>query len=556
MGAVEDGPYLPIIYLRGFTFGHGGTEATVDDPFYGFNTGSTHVRQDETGQPVFYVFESPVLRLLSDHGYRDSYITGVQAGLDAKGQRTLQKQQEKVDAGRSPWQVRPGPEDATGRQVSFPVQQLFRAGSDGEVSRRSLWIYRYYDQASRTYPDTPGRRQEIEESALGLSDLIAHVKALTGAPRVNLVAHSTGGLIARCLIQRTYPTLKQAAVDHVDKVFTYATPHGGIHFEVGGRVVEWLRDRAGQLLEQSNIDDFGPQQLWEFMHDRTTLRAEPKPPRGWDPRELTNFPAERLFSMVGTNPADYGNRPSAVTVGAHSDGLVQIENAYVRGAPRAYAHRSHSGRYGIVNSEEGYQNLERFLFGDMRVHLELDRLDALRASLAARARAGHADGVFHHLDATVAVRGLPALMHNQQIQHNSAIPVEYRKLKDGEPIPLFTVFLLSDNRPDTEDYCRYSLRLRLQPVDLRGGVQQFDRHMEQVGSWEGVLDVETIKAPGRGWTIRWRWRYQPTAEWQEATPKGTAPTVEVPFPASAAEELGPKAVLRMTATPWNDWNTG
>jgi hypothetical protein len=373
---------------------------------------------------------------------------------------------------------------------------------------------------------------------------------------VNLVAHSTGGLIARCLIQRTYPTLKQAAVDHVDKVFTYATPHGGIHFEVGGRVVEWLRDRAGQLLEQSNIDDFGPQRLWEFMHDRTTLRAEPKPPRGWDPRELTNFPAERLFSMVGTNPADYGNRPSAVTVGAHSDGLVQIENAYVRGAPRAYAHRSHSGRYGIVNSEEGYQNLERFLFGDMRVHLELDRLDALRASLAARARAGRADGVFHHLDATVAVRGLPALMHNQQIQHNSAIPVEYRKLKDGEPIPLFTVFLLSDNRPDTEDYCRYSLRLRLQPVDLREGVQQFDRHMEQVGSWEGVLDVETIKAPGRGWTIRWRWRYQPTAEWQEATPKGTAPTVEVPFPASAAEELGPKAVLRMTATPWNDWNTG
>ena len=260
--------------------------------------------------------------------------------------------------------------------------------------------------------------------------------------------------------------------------------------------------------------------------------------------------------MVGTNPGDYDNRPSAVTVGAHSDGLVQIENAYVRGAPRAYAHRSHSGRYGIVNSEEGYQNLERFLFGDMRVKLELDRLDALRASLAARARAGQADGVFHHLDATVAVRGLQALMHNQQIQHNSAIPVEYRKLKDGEPIPLFTVFLLSDNRPDTEDYCRYSLRLRLQPVDLRGGVQQFDRHMEQVGSWEGVLDVETIKAPGRGWTIRWRWRYQSTADWQEATPKGTTPTVEVPFPAWAAEELGPKAVLRMTATPWNDWNTG
>jgi hypothetical protein len=243
-----------------------------------------------------------------------------------------------------------------------------------------------------------------------------------------------------------------------------------------------------------------------------------------------------------------------VTVGAHSDGLVQIENAYVKGSPRAYVHRSHSGRYGIVNSEEGYQNLERFLFGDLRVRLELDRLDALRASLAARASRGQVDGVFHHLDATVAVRGLPALMHNQQIQHNSAIPVEYRKLKDGEPIPLFTVFLMSDHRPDTEDLCRYSLRLRLQPVDLRDGVQQFERHMEQVGSWEGVLDVETIQTAGRGWTIRWLWRYQPTVEWQEATPQGTNPTVEVPFPASAAEELGPEAVLRMTASPWNDWN--
>jgi hypothetical protein len=556
MTAAQDGRYLPIIYLRGFTFGRGGTETTVDDPFYGFNSGSTHVRQDETGQPVFYVFESPVLRLLSDHGYRDSYITGVQAGLDAKGLRTLEKQQDKVDAGRTAGQLRPGPEDAAGRLVSFPGQELFRAAPDGVIGRRSLWIYRYYDQASRTYPDTPGRRQEIEESALGLSDLIAHVKERTGAPRVNLVGHSTGGLIIRCLLQRTYPNLKQAAVDHVDKVFTYATPHGGIRFAVGGGLIERLRDRVGELLDQSNIDDFGPQRLWEIMHDRRALSAQPKPPRGWDPRELTNFPPERFFSMVGTNPGDYDNRVSAGSVGAHSDGLVQIENAYVRGGPRAYAHRSHSGRYGIVNSEEGYQNLERFLFGDLRVHLELHRLDALRAGLAARARRGQAEGVFHHLDATVSVRGLPALVHNQQIQHNSAIPVEYRKLKDGEPIPLFTLYLMSGNRPDTEDYCRYALRLRLQPVDLRRGVQNFERHMEQVGSWEGVLDVETIKSAGRSWTIRWRWRYQSSADWRQVTPKGTSPTVEVPFPASAADDLGPKVVLRMTATRWNDWNTG
>lgn len=43
-----------------------------------------------------------------------------------------------------------------------------------------------------------------------------------------------------------------------------------------------------------------------------------------------------------------------------SDGLVKIENAVVQGAPRAFAYRSHSGHHGVVNSEEGYQNLGAF----------------------------------------------------------------------------------------------------------------------------------------------------------------------------------------------------
>jgi hypothetical protein len=49
--------------------------------------------------------------------------------------------------------------------------------------------------------------------------------------------------------------------------------------------------------------------------------------------------------------------------------------AYVEGAHRAMVHRSHSGRYGIVNSEEGYQNLRRFLFGDLRIAVDLVGVD-------------------------------------------------------------------------------------------------------------------------------------------------------------------------------------
>ena len=44
-------------------------------------------------------------------------------------------------------------------------------------------------------------------------------------------------------------------------------------------------------------------------------------------------------------------------------------------SPRAYAHRSHSGQYGIVNSEEGFQNLTRFLFGSVRADGWLDVFD-------------------------------------------------------------------------------------------------------------------------------------------------------------------------------------
>ncbi len=58
---------------------------------------------------------------------------------------------------------------------------------------------------------------------------------------------------------------------------------------------------------------------------------------------------------------------SSVLAGELSDGLVRIDNAAVDEAPRAFVHRSHSGYFGIVNSEEGYQSLTRFLFGDVRV---------------------------------------------------------------------------------------------------------------------------------------------------------------------------------------------
>ena len=92
--------------------------------------------------------------------------------------------------------------------------------------------------------------------------------------------------------------------------------------------------------------------------------------------------------------------------GEMSDGLVKIENATVSGAPRAFAFRSHSGPYGVVNSEEGYQNLVRFLFGDMRVDGQLHvRALPLPPSVQKAKDEGRQIRASYYFEATVAPRG-------------------------------------------------------------------------------------------------------------------------------------------------------
>ena len=95
--------------------------------------------------------------------------------------------------------------------------------------------------------------------------------------------------------------------------------------------------------------------------------------------QKADFPPTEVFCMVGTNRMDYevALGLSRTFAGHGSDGLVRIENATLCGlkdngqpgqsCAKAFAYRSHSGYFGIVNSEEAYQNLARFLFGNVRV---------------------------------------------------------------------------------------------------------------------------------------------------------------------------------------------
>ena len=55
---------LPIVYCRGYAGPTSQIDSTVNDPFYGFNEGATHTRVNGDGDPKFYQFEGPLLRLL------------------------------------------------------------------------------------------------------------------------------------------------------------------------------------------------------------------------------------------------------------------------------------------------------------------------------------------------------------------------------------------------------------------------------------------------------------------------------------------------------------
>jgi hypothetical protein len=366
---------IPIVYLRGFAMTGGEIEETSADPFNGFNIGSTLLRTAWTGDTARHVFESPVLRFSQPpYSYRVAFSDGIR-GLDTDQKRELREAGEAIKA-----------EAAGAAEPNAAPSPL-----------AVLAIYRYYDAVSRVFGD--GKRPGMETYGWGLGRLIVDLLDATGAPGVYLVAHSMGGLVARTFLQNLTvldgsnrvnrercaavkallerePGLAVSQQDWdrargaVRRFFTYGTPHNGISGQ-GGFGNSLLGPIDGLLgLEISNFDR---DVMIKYLD-------KPKEANSLDGR----FDVRNTFCLVGTAASDY---PAAAglsrrLVGQLSDGLVEIDNAIVHGpdplipdrtalAARAYIRRAHSGPYGMVNSEEGFGNLSRFLFGDMRVDGDL-----------------------------------------------------------------------------------------------------------------------------------------------------------------------------------------
>jgi hypothetical protein len=483
-------PYYPIIYLRGYAMTQDEIEDTVATPYMGFNLGSTKVKQEWDRSIAMHTFESPLVRLMKDYQYQDSYKDG--------------------------------------------------KAMEGPLPARSVIVYRYYDQASRQIGqgDTPS----VPDAAAGLSDLVLKLRdqvcgknaQARAAFKVYLVAHSMGGLVCRSFLQNDAVGSAEAKA-LVDKVFTYGTPHNGI--EVFGLNVP-------QFFGPFDINNFSRSEMRKYLALPMTSERVDSLNGKFDPA--------RFFCLVGTNHRDYSL--ARIPVGPMSDGLVKIENATVQGAPRAFVFRSHSGHFGLVNSEEGYQNLVRFLFGDTSVSA---RLETASMPLPPRVQAAKDEGLevraSYLFEATVSTRGAFNInLTERRADDASAIfrsfdellrPTRLQREKPRTPV-LFSVFL-DTARIQVGRTLVFGVKIVVRSTEyLVLGTNQ--RYPAEVLFDETLTIRATVKPEG------WRLRYVLADQWSESTGREMLLDASTGLAVIPLENRkGFKGSLQMDFSRWN-----
>ena len=294
---------------------------------------------------------------------------------------------------------------------------------------------------------------------------------------------------------------------------------------------------------------------------------------------VTNFDASRIFNLVGTDPGDYKVAAglSSAAVGESSDGLVRIANATTRArtktgfvaSPNAFVHRSHSGYFGIVNSEEGYQNLIRFLFGDVRAdgRLEVDEL-SLPPAVQAEKDAGKEVRASYLFEVTVSVRGKMWQLHRRIASENSAIVRKFDELfpardpvtkawqpdRSASPM-LFNVFLDRD-QSQTGKTLAFAADVCIRATEYEvAGLLFFKNHFEGGYLFRDMVTLEATppSTPDGEWKIEYQFANRRDQPPQTAKVTEGAEVLTFEIPIEQPSPPGIKARLHVETRFWNDW---
>ncbi|MDM0053153.1 hypothetical protein [Variovorax sp. J22R115] len=240
----------------------------------------------------------------------------------------------------------------------------------------------------------------------------------------------------------------------------------------------------------------------------------------------------------------------------------------------AYAYRWHSGYFGIVNSEEAYQNLVRFLFGNFRVDLWLDIEGVtLPDGVQAEEKKGRKVDAVYQIELVVSTHGKTWSLSRRKAEEDSPACRTYQGLKAQapavDPVHLSTVFMMKAAKVKADKPgISYSVTLGIRAPDYEVAKAFWpDGHFEGVSLFRDSLIVTLFdpddlrqldpnQGPAKDWMVRYTWAEHGGAVDKRFTPVDiTQPiVVEVSLPAPIAAVVARNgavtAKLRMEARAW------
>lgn len=168
-------------------------------------------------------------------------------------------------------------------------------------------------------------------------------------------------------------------------------------------------------------------------------------------------------------------------------------------------HRAHSGIRGIVNSADSYENIHRFLFGNLKAKLHLQDLKIHTRINDLRIKA------FYDLEFSLSIQGtLTSLHQRQQKPCENAMRFTAGQLdlltQQGSSIYMHTAFLNSKLNPSQSKFSHFQLAVKIVEYHVKERLL-WDRQYDGRTIYSETLEIrlKDTDANKEADTIEYRW---------------------------------------------------